>query len=333
MPVNKNALLRYRIIDACLTNNLRAFPNIYFIQQKLEEQLDVSVAIPTIHKDMQQMRQIYQAPIAFDNYKKGYHYTEKGFSINKFPLTQTEMQALGYSVALLNQLKGTQLFTQFQNAITKITEGYWYQKLAQNNENELNFLQIEEPLNYLPLQYWQICLEAIINLQTLQLSYQSFQQNVSKNYLVSPYLLKEYRNRWYLIAYSHLKKQVITLALDRVQAIQPGTEAYFYDTQFNAQAFFQYSIGITQVHTQTPQTVVLLFTPHQAAYIISQPLHASQQVKHTDRGVEVTLTVYLTVELKMAILGYGNQVKVLQPPELVNDIKATINQMQEQYLS
>ena len=71
------------------------------------------------NKDIQQMKRTYGAPIIYSPYKKGYYYTEPDFSIKEFPLTHDEIEALDFSTELLEQVKGTKIFEQFENAINK----------------------------------------------------------------------------------------------------------------------------------------------------------------------------------------------------------------------
>src|SRR5690349_14571336 len=122
MPANKSALLRYRIIDSCLTNKQKPYPTLEFIQEKIQDQLDDEISISMINKDFAEMKKIYDAPIKYCRSNKGYHYTEPGFSIREFPLTHQEIEALDFSTALLNQLKGTKLLERFENAINKVIE-------------------------------------------------------------------------------------------------------------------------------------------------------------------------------------------------------------------
>jgi predicted DNA-binding transcriptional regulator YafY len=78
--------------------------------------------------------------------------------------------------------------------------------------------------------------------------------------------------------------------------------------------------------------VLLSFTASQAAYILSQPLHASQKlIRQSDESVDVELDVYITTELKMAILSYGPEVKVLKPKSLQSEIEKTIRDMAAMY--
>ena len=84
MPVNKSALLRYRVIDACLTNSLRRYPSMGFIISKIEEQLGTTLSDSMFNKDIQQMKRVYGAPIKYDRGHEGYYYTEPDFSIKEF---------------------------------------------------------------------------------------------------------------------------------------------------------------------------------------------------------------------------------------------------------
>ena len=74
------------------------------------------------------------------------------------------------------------------------------------------------------------------------------------------------------------------------------------------------------------------FTPAQAKYILSQPLHHSQRIiRQDEKEVRVELHVYLTQELMMMILGYGSGVKVLAPKKLVNDVRDQVNALDRLY--
>ena len=98
MPINKNAFLRYRIIDGCLTRKFlrdevrdNTMPQII---DTIEKQLDISISDSMFHKDIQNMKRIFSAPIKFDRIRNRYCYTEPDFSIKEFPLTHEEIEAL-----------------------------------------------------------------------------------------------------------------------------------------------------------------------------------------------------------------------------------------------
>ena len=329
MPANKSALLRYRIIDSCLTNGLRKYPTMKFIIKKIEEQLETTLSNSMFTKDIENMRIIYSAPIEYIRKQKGYCYTEPDFSISTFPLSHDEIEALDFSTALLQQLKHTRLFHHFENAINKVIEGYRISKIL--GKSETQFLQVEEPVKTEGSQWLEPLLQSITQKECLQVVYQGYGKD-EKVHIFSAYLLKEYRNRWYSAGYSTSAENILILALDRIKNIEPSKEKYLVNDSFSPADFFKYSFGITQVHDAIAEQVDSLFTPYQAAYILSQPLHHSQQTITNDKnGLHIRLTVYITMELIMSILSYAAQVKVLGPKNLITKISEEVKKMGRLY--
>lgn len=329
MPKNKSALLRYRIIDGCLTNTMHPYPSLEAIQKKIEQQLDKSISSSMINKDFSAMKEIYGAPIAYHKQKGGYYYSEDNFSISEFPLTEEEREALDFSTALLQQIRGTRLFQQFENAINKVIEGYRISKIAGIEQRQ--FLQVEEPVRPQDSPYLEQLLQSIIHQQPLAITYQGYGRE-PKLHQFSAHLLKEYRNCWYVVGYSDRGKNLLMFALDRIKNIANSDSGYIKVEGFDPDEFFKYSFGITQIHEAKPEKVVLQFTAFQAPFVLNQPLHHSQKVlKQNDDFVEIEYHVYITTELIMTILSYGKQVKVLAPQKLKNQIKATVQEMAALY--
>lgn len=94
MPINKYALMRYRIIDRCLTNSARPFPSREDLRAACEEQLyglgSGIISLSTIDKDIASMKNEgdlgYYAPIAYDRARKGYYYADENYTISEMSL-------------------------------------------------------------------------------------------------------------------------------------------------------------------------------------------------------------------------------------------------------
>ena len=328
MPVNKSAMLRYRIIDGCLTNRRHKYPTMELIREKIEEQIGFPISSSMFSKDLQQMKSM-GAPIEYDRYSKGYFYSQEGYSMQEFPLTSDEIEALDFSTALLQQLKGTKMFEQFENAINKVIEGYRISKITGVSESHI--LQIEEPIKIGGSEWLELILKSIVNKEVLKVKYNAFGKD-AKEHEFSPYLLKEYRNRWYTIGFSGSSNYVVTFALDRIKKIENCNAKYFTEPHFNPKDFFKYSIGIIQRHSKKPKKIILSFSTEQAPYILSQPLHQSQKtIIENDKEVQLELFVYITQELKMTILSYGENVQVISPNILKAEIKEIIEKMKILY--
>lgn len=329
MPKIKSAGVRYRIIDGCLTNTMHSYPTLEYLQEKIEQQLDTTISISMLNKDLAAMKQLYNAPIVYDKARGGYAYSDPDFSIAEFPLTVEEREALDISTALLQQIRGTKIFQQFENAINKVIEGYRISKIAGIEQRQ--FLQVEEPVRSPNNPYLEQLLQSVIHQQPLAITYQGYGRE-AKLHQFSAHLLKEYRNCWYVVGYSDRGKNLLVFALDRIKDIAASDAKYIKVEGFDPADFFKYSFGITQIHDAEAERVVLRFTTYQAPFVLNQPLHHSQQVlKQTDEFVELAYHVYLTTELIMTILSYGKQVKVLSPKKLANTIQATAQEMAALY--
>ena len=113
MPANKYALLRYRIIDRCLTNPGKPFPTKEELRQACEEALYGSdgehISISTVEKDLWAMRNEadlgYYAPIEYHRDERGYHYTEEGYSINDVQLNDDDLDAIRFATNTLIQFR------------------------------------------------------------------------------------------------------------------------------------------------------------------------------------------------------------------------------------
>lgn len=329
MPKNKSAVLRYRIIDGCLTNSMHPYPSLESIHQKVESQLEKAISISMLNKDLAAMKEMYGAPIVYHKQKGGYCYSEPDFSISEFPLTEEEREALDFSTALLQQIRGTRLFQQFENAINKVIEGYRISKIIGVSQKQ--FLQVEEPVKQPNSPYLEQLLQSIIHQQALDITYQGYGREPKLHHF-SAHLIKEYRNCWYVVGYSDRSKNLLMFALDRIKNIASSDTPYLKVEGFDPDDFFRYSFGITQIHGAKPEKVLLQFTAYQAPFILNQPLHHSQKVlKQNEDVVEIEYHVYITTELVMTILSYGKEVKVLSPAILQDQIKKTVHEMAAQY--
>ena len=327
MPVNKNAAFRYRIIDSALRNPRKRFPSIEYLQQLVTEALDLSnlISLSSLNKDIKTMKDFYKAPICFSREHKGYYYDDPHFSINNLPLTAEEISALDLSTSFLKQIKFSGYFRQFESAIEKLISGLRISQIP-GYENR-TFLETEEPIADTGIRWLEQVYTAIVMQQPLVVSYRRFNSPDTKEHFLSPYVIREYRNRWYVTGNSQLSDSLVTLAFDRVLDIQTGDFPFRETPGFDGETYFRYAFGATVFNNADPYKVTLHFDTAAAGYLLTKPLHASQKILSQDDGLLLEIECYLTPELEMTILSYGEQVKVLGPVELVERIQKRVEAM------
>ncbi|PKQ69922.1 MULTISPECIES: helix-turn-helix transcriptional regulator [Raineya] len=160
--------------------------------------------------------------------------------------------------------------------------------------------------------------EAIIKRFLVEITYQSFWAEEAFTTEIEPYLLKEFRNRWYVVAKNLYNEKIRTYALDRIQNFRLKAKKFTYPKD-NPANLFQYCYGIflPENPLQEPEELFLLFTHEQASYIESLPLHHSQKIiKKTNEGVLFSLKVHYTYDLAMELASMGESVRVLNKEEI-----------------
>lgn len=340
MPSVKNAQIRYRIIDRALRNEYKPFPAKEDLRQLCEENLFGSdtgehISDSTIEKDLFAMRIEHDAPIKYSKKEKGYFYEDPTFSLENIPLSEDDVDAIKFAANIFDQFKGVDVFRQFEFAIDKILDRVY---ISNNIEDAAvdQFVQFETTAKTIGGEHLQPLLHAIKEKRMVSFEYRSFKANKSakwKTRKVHPYLLKEYRNRWYLIGFCEDKDRIITYGLDRMRELVTLEDYFLPLSSFNADDYFKYAIGITTADGKTPEKIEIQANEILKKYLDSQPLHQTQQqVKEKKSGGAVySFELHPTPEFDMAILSYGSQVKVLKPKSYVKHITNITENMYNQY--
>jgi predicted DNA-binding transcriptional regulator YafY len=331
----KNAQLRYRIIDRCLRSKSNPFPTKENLRQACEEALygeglGANICDSTIEKDLFAMRMDHDAPIKYSKKEKGYFYEDDQYSIDNIPLTEDDIEAIKFATKTLMQFKDVSMFKQFGFAIDKIFDRVH----ISSNPTEASveeYVQFESVPEIKGSEFLADLLKAIKEKLMVTFDYTSFVSEKTKSRKVLPLLLKEYRNRWYLISYSTDKEKIITFGLDRISNLKL-TDAYFNeDLKFNPDLYFKHSIGITSNDNQ-PQLIEFKIDKIGAKYIETQPIHASQKlIKQGKKRNTYQLNVIWSEELKRLFLSYGNQLEIISPNNFREELKNEITAMAEMY--
>ena len=326
MPANKYALLRYRIIDRCLTNPGKPFPTKEDLRQACEDALYGSdgehISISTVEKDLWAMRNEadlgYYAPIEYHRDERGYHYTEEGYSINDVQLNDDDLDAIRFATNTLIQFRDLPIFQQFDQALGKIAD-----RLAVSPNLETDgmdkFIQFESTPHASGSEHLAPLLQAIRARHAVQLGYTKFKDaaDTVSHYDLHPYLLKEYRNRWYLIGWDDDKGHIRTFGCDRIASIEVQEDTRFQvQPSFKAHDYFEHALGITVLGDGEPETVVFECDPLLAKYLTSQPLHHSQSIDDEDGTSRVTLEVMPTFELLQWLQAHAGEIILLRPQHI-----------------
>lgn len=335
MPVNRNALIRYRTIDNCLRNRQRRWTLEDIIDACSEalyeyEGIDKGVSRRSVQMDIQMMRSDklgYNAPIIVID-KRYYTYEDPDYSITNIPLTDQDLGKLTEVVEILRQFKGFSHFQELSGMVQRLEN-----KIYAAKTNQEPIIDFEKNDNLKGLEHIDTLYQMIQQKCAVTLCYQSFRARAASTFDFHPHYLKEYRNRWFVLGVKKKNTPVLTLALDRIISIEPCNAKFVPRQNFNIRDYLNDVIGVT-VAQNAPAVKVLLFADRETApYILTKPLHHSQEVvEKSKEGVLISLNVQLNFELEREILGFGDHIKVVAPERLKRRIRDILGHALDQYL-
>lgn len=327
MPLNRNTLMRIKIIDDCLHRRYRPW-TIEDLREACEEKLSEyegvdGVSLRTVQRDIELMRGDklgYFAPIVVKN-RKYYEYEDPDFSITRLPLSKQDIEELSSAMDIIAHYSGFQTMTGQEDVLTRLQDYIRYQA----NHSQIVFIETNKKLkglNFLSCLYDYIKRECPLTIE-----YKSFKSARPSKRFVSPYILKEFNNRWFLLAYEKKNKYINTIALDRIVKIEEDKGGEFIrNTFFNPQDYFEDMVGVTRELESKKERVILKVDSDQAPYILTKPIHGSQTLVDKDDtgGITIALNMIQNLELERVILGYGDHIEVLSPRLLRHRIARSI---------
>jgi predicted DNA-binding transcriptional regulator YafY len=335
MPVNRNALIRYRTIDNCLKNRYRKWTLEDLIDACSDalyeyEGIDKGVSRRTVQGDIQMMRSDklgYNAPIIVVE-RKFYTYEDPNYSITNIPLTGQDLDRLTEVVAILKQFKGFSHFQEVSGMVQKLED-----KINTSKNDQLRIIDFEKNDDLRGLEYLDEIYQAILRKQSINITYQSFKARQANLFIFHPYLLKEYRNRWFLLGMRDKGQRLMTLALDRIQQLAIGETPYHENRKYDMQNYFKDVVGVTVNENQRPEHIELFIDNRNAPYVITKPIHPSQQlIRKEKNGIVIHLKLQINFEWERVVLGFGPSMQVLAPRKLKLSIQILVNESLNKYL-
>ncbi len=347
MPTNKNALTRYCLIDKILSNHRRAF-SIQDITNRLAKELPEYSQDPVskrcVEKDIYYLQ--YESPFNVDieEYwvpaadrngrpyrKRCVRYADPKFSIFRAKLTEEEKDLLSSALDTIGGFDGLENFEWMSDL---------RERLQLKNANPIISLSKDILTNssLIARLYY-----AIRNKNVIQLQYRKFQDEKTREVEVSPHLLKEYNNRWFLIVTPVEGDNILTFALDRIIDFKEIYTSPYIDPPEDLTERYEDIIGIT--YNDTPlQKVIFWVSDISKDYVLTKPLHPSQTQIRNDReirlrseysylngGLFFSINCKENYELIRELTSFGPELLVLSPEHIITQIQKRLSKMLNLY--
>lgn len=319
MPLTKNAQLRIEVIDEIFRGINRY--NFEDLLKKINAILVRSgtpaIGEKTLYNDLKYLREEKGAPIHRPNaYDDKYYYTEK-FSIKTPILDYEEIEYLKQVALIISRLSPAHSGDEFNEIIAKLDNTV--HTLSDQRES---IIEIEAHTQSSGIHWYNTLFYAIKDKSALRLSYKPYHKEEAREFIFHPYLLKQYRSRWFLFGREGNKEYVANLALDRIASIKNSAASFIENDLFSAEDYFNHLIGVSKPRDGEIKDITLRVEAKSVPYILSKPIHKLQKtVKNYKNGdILVKIPLYINYELISTVLGYQNTVVVVGPKELHQEV-------------
>lgn len=174
-------------------------------------------------------------------------------------------------------------------------------------------------------------IEAMRDGVKIRIIYQSFHSAEPSTFILAPYCVRVFRQRWYVLGTSEKGKELRLYGLDRILNTERTATPFAPPKDFDAEAFFANGYGVT-VDERKPEIVRISVDAYQANYLRSLPIHPSQE--ETERNNDYSVFQFFivpTYEFIKELLSYGGTLEVLSPKWLRKEMKQEALTMNEIY--
>lgn len=326
----KSGAFREIIIDRCLQSR-RGYSTME-IMKKCNDALEhrcepLITATNTIRNDILSIENRWN--VVVEPIKIGrnirYRYQDPNFSIFNFPLNENEIAQLNQAVSLLKRFEGMPGFD-------------WVDELNAHLQSTINLelrhiVGFDENKQLKGMEYFTPLFECISRKEVIKLQYQSYKENSAKTYVIHPYYLKEYNQRWFLFALNNECQHITIFPLDRIKGFTKTSGLFIENNKVDFEHYFDNIIGVSSNKSDVPTIIILKVCAEQLPYMLTKPLHHTQVVREfmQDGDAIISIKVIPNFELIQQLLSFGERVTVLEPETLRDEIKHRIENNLKNY--
>jgi len=295
----RESLGRYNLIIKKLRKHPATFKEIerYLTEESEIHAYNFVTSIRTFQRDLADIRSLYGIDIQFNRSEKKYYIVDD----DNTELKERIIEAFDTYNAL--------------NMSDRLSKHIHFEKRCSNGSEHL-FGILHAIKNKLRLSFW----------------HQKFHDENPSQRHVAPYALKEFKNRWYLVAKDEKDERIKSFALDRIKVIEITKRHFDYPSDFDINSHFRYCFGIMGPNSEKPHEIILSIDPYHGKYIKSMPLHETQKIiSDTKEELLISLQLYITFDFIMELCAMHELVKIIKPQILINQMKKILQNTLKAY--
>lgn len=298
---------------------------------ELKDALGVSPA--TLKRDLEYMRDSFNAPIEYDRDSNGYRFGEPRsgprYELPGLWFSASEVLALLTTLRLLGELQPELLDGQVEPLRERLRE-----ILA---SGEHSWLEVEQRIRIFQPErrasesrHFGIIGLAVLRRRRLWIRHFNRKDRRVTEREISPQRIVHYRDNWYLDAWCHLRNDLRTFAVDAISDIELREERAreVADAELDEHLGSGYGIFAGR----RVDWAKLRFSLEAAPWVAAQSWHPKQRTRVEKDGSYILEVPYAEDrELVMEILKFGADVEVLEPASLRERVAGTLKEAAQRY--
>lgn len=299
--MSKHVIIRRYTLIIELISRVK-YPSLNDIMEFLAKH-DMMHSDRTIKRDIERIRMEFDVDVQYSRTQRGYFIDEESqLNLERF-------------VRFLEIVNTAEILTDSLKE-SKDTLSY----LSFESEGDLKGIELLKPM-----------LIAIKQSRVVSFTHEHFYKGSKTQFQLSPYLLKEYQNRWYLVGVVGGETKLKTFGIDRISEFKLSEQTFKKDAKLNPQELFDGAVGLTYSKDHIEE-VILALTPFQAKYVKALPIHKSQRVvSETKDEVQMSFHIFPNHEFKQKVLMLGENAYIKKPQWLANELAETLKASLKNY--
>jgi predicted DNA-binding transcriptional regulator YafY len=333
MPVDKQVLLRYQVLNECFRNKYRDYTIDDLVDEcskAMREKLDImdGVSKRTIQNDIANLEMPPYNIRLDEKLKSGrkrlFRYLNTDDTLHLFRMNDEERHKVQDAIRVLNDYEGEPLYDWARMFLMQVEGGMF-------DEDSSSIVSFQSNPDLKGLSHFGKLLQAIISKRVLRMRYTPFGKDTI-TVKIHPYHLKQYNDRWYLIGFVEGYHTYGHYPLDRIEDFEEIAVKY-QEPEEDFEGYFDDVVGVT-VPEGDSQDIIIKVYKESMGFFTTKPLHLSQRVieKSNDYMI-ITINVKTNYELDSKILSFGPSVEILSPESYRTHISDKIRAMNENYLN
>lgn len=283
------------------------------------------VSRSTVMRDLEFLRDRYNAPLEYAQERNGYYYSDPTFFIKSVMLSEGELFTVSVMMPLLEQYRNTPLEGSFKSIVDKIT-AMLPEEVSVNSgfaAKDIDF--ITGPLPKIEEEVFNNTFQAVKTRTSMEFSYHSCTRKVD------PYHVLCHKGGWYVLGYCHAKCDIRIFSLARMTNTRCTKEFFSMPENFNVKDYVDLSFGIWN-NPGSEQKYELEFCSSLATLVSERIWHATQELEQLENGcVRLSFVSNQPEEILFWVLGFGGGVKVINPPELAERVRQEAEKILKKY--